>query len=218
MSRTWELLVFLLVFFFVFSIFFPSPSHQAGDSSCCVENTTGLSSSAEGAAAAPPFFEVEFRLPTTSDEFTSRRHTHRLHRCKELCRAIFNGALAFGFLLHGHRETSAEFRLTGWRCVRGAPHGCWFFSFFRFVCRGGLQTSCSSPIKGPILPLMAPKTFEISCNFMPQGIRSASQLRSSLRTLLNPQKMNLKCCKTSPLVKSKKHFLTGKNWRVHSET
>lgn len=36
--------------------------------------------------------------------------------CKELCRAIFNGALAFGFLLHGCLEMASEFLMlsAGW--------------------------------------------------------------------------------------------------------
>lgn len=143
--------------------------------------------------------------------------------CKELCRAIFNGALAFGFLLHGCLEMASEFLMlsAGW-LVGGLQQmeKSRFFVFLRCslrMCLGGLQTSCSSPIKGPILPPANRGTRNLR-NFMPPGIRSASQLRSFLRTLLNPQKMNLKCCKTSPLIKSKKRFLRGKNWRVRSET
>lgn len=163
---------------------------------------TGLSSSAEGQPSAFSLF-----IPSWVRIMQGALSSH-FQRSPRFW-------ISFARMLRdGIGVSDAQRWLAGWRApANGKKNG--FFFFLRCslrMCRGGLQTSCSSPIKGPILPPANRGTRNLR-NFMPPGIRSASQLRSFLRTLLNPQKMNLKCCKTSPLIKSKKRFLRG-NWRV----
>ncbi len=76
---------------------------------------------------APPRLAF-FRVPTSPPSTSHWIHV-TLHRCKELCRAIFNGALAFGFLLHGHSQRDIG------RWVDGLAVRAWGsknVGFFRF--------------------------------------------------------------------------------------